>query len=154
MCTKHKNKFQVWIPGCLDMCDCIKTVIIPIMPSLLLASRHFTSFPFCWFWFTRGSQRAPSKGGELHPRGLRSVRADVCSFWRLEMIWNQSWLIQCCLGFTESVHKDGGLCAHVCNCVVSACLCIPPSLRYSALYLHSCYFCLPDLAGWSPLLYT
>lgn len=59
------------------MCDCIKTVIIPIMPSLLLASRHFISFPFCWFWFTRGSQRAPSKGGELHPRGLRSVRTDV-----------------------------------------------------------------------------
>lgn len=152
MCTKHKYKFQVWIHGCLDMCDWKKTVLIPITPALLLPSRHFISFPFCWFWFTPGSQRAPSKGGELHP--WRSVRADICSFWRLEMIWNQSWLIQYCLGFTESVHKDDGLRARVCNCVVSVCLCIPPVLRYSVLYLLSWYFCLSDLAGWSPLRYT
>lgn len=119
------------IRGCLDVRDCIRTVIIPIMPAVLLVFRHFISFPFCWCWFTRGSQRAPSKGGELRPWALRSVWSDICSSWGLEMIWNQAWLIQCCLGFTESVHKESGLCARVCDCVVSACLCISLLLSYS-----------------------
>lgn len=124
MCININASWQVWISW---MWDCIKRVIIARMPALLLSSRHFISFPFCWFWFTRGSQRAPSEGGELHPQGLRSVRAGICSFWRLEMIWNLSWLIQCCLGFTESVPKDGGPRARVCDCVVSAFLCTPPA---------------------------
>lgn len=119
------------------MCGWIQMVIIPIIPSALLSSRLFISFPFCWFWFTHGNQRAPSKGGEPHPQGTRLVRPDICSFWRMEMIWNHSWLLHCCLGFTESEHKDIGLRAHVCDCVVSAWLCLPPSLRHSVLYLHS-----------------
>lgn len=59
-----------------------KTVPIPIISSVLLSSRHFISFPFCWFWSTRGSQRAPSRGGERHPRGKRSVPSRVRSFRR------------------------------------------------------------------------
>lgn len=57
-----------------------KTVPIPIISSVPLSSRRFISFPFCWFWFTRGSQRAPSRGGERRPRGKRSVRSTRLTF--------------------------------------------------------------------------
>lgn len=139
-----KKKIQVllsWIDKLRYVCDWIQTVPIPIIPSPLLSSRPFISFPFCWFWFTLGSQRAPSKGGEPLPQGTRWVRSNICSLWRIEMIWNLSWLPHC-LGFTESHLKGGGLRAHVCDCVVSAWLRITPSLTHSVLHLPSCYFCL------------
>lgn len=64
---------------------------------LSICSRHFISFPSCWFCCTHGSQRAQSRGGEQDPQKNRMVRWwGVCYDWEwkqnktksFKFIWN------------------------------------------------------------------